>query len=47
MKTLGARVKFSTKLKMLEQMAMSCDLILNEDINDYMQKTNKRLYNKM
>lgn len=47
MKTLGARVKFSTKLNMLEQMSMACDLILNDDINDYMQKTNKRLYNKM
>lgn len=47
MKTLGARIKFRTKMEKLEQMVMSCYLITNDDINTYMQKTNQRLYNKM
>lgn len=34
-------------MEKLEQMVMSCYLITNDDINNYMQKTNQRLYNKM
>lgn len=47
LKTLGARIKFRTKLEKLQQMVMSCYLITNDDINNYMQKTNRLLYNKM
>lgn len=47
LKTIGAMGKFRTKMEMLGQMAMACDLIFNEDINTYMQQTNRRLYNKM
>lgn len=47
LQSMGARTKFRSKMELLWQMAASCVVITDTNVNDYMQSTNARIYNKM